>query len=93
MEPATELLPMEDFPLDQCRDNTLRFAFNKVMQIDGQLVHTDAALSYPHSSLIRDRLHRLSHDTQTGQENAQLLVPKSSREIIFQVTHYNPMAT
>ncbi|KAK9525277.1 hypothetical protein VZT92_016004 [Zoarces viviparus] len=87
-----ELHSMEDFPLEQSRDDTLRSAFDQVIRIDGQLVRPDAAQSYPHFSLIRDRLYRVSRDTQSGQENTQLLVPKSRREIIFQAAHYNPMA-
>uniref|UniRef100_A0AAQ4Q9F2 Gypsy retrotransposon integrase-like protein 1 n=1 Tax=Gasterosteus aculeatus aculeatus TaxID=481459 RepID=A0AAQ4Q9F2_GASAC len=90
--PTPELRSMEDFPLEQSRDDTLRFAFDQVIQIDGQVVRPDAALSYPHFSLIRDRLYRVSRDTQTGQEITQLLVPKSRRETVFQATHYNPMA-
>uniref|UniRef100_A0AAQ4REK5 Gypsy retrotransposon integrase-like protein 1 n=1 Tax=Gasterosteus aculeatus aculeatus TaxID=481459 RepID=A0AAQ4REK5_GASAC len=90
--PTPELRSMEDFPLEQSRDDTLRFAFDQVMQIDGQVVRPDAVLSYPHFSLIRDRLYRVSRDTQTGQEITQLLVPKSRRETVFQAAHYNPMA-
>ncbi|XP_064175955.1 uncharacterized protein LOC135246428, partial [Anguilla rostrata] len=42
VEPQGETLqvpvfrPMEDFPLEQSRDDTLRFAFDRVMSIDGQ---------------------------------------------------------
>ncbi|XP_062418320.1 uncharacterized protein LOC134129059 [Pungitius pungitius] len=87
-----EFRSMEDFPLEQSRDDTLRSAYDQVIKIDGQLVRPDAAQSYPHFSLIRDRLYRVSRDTRTGEENTQLLVPKSRREMIFQAAHYNPMA-
>ncbi|XP_062415775.1 uncharacterized protein LOC134107852 [Pungitius pungitius] len=87
-----EFRAMEDFPLEQSRDDTLRSAYDQVIKIDGHLVRPDVALSYPHFSLIRDRLYRVSRDTRTGQENTQLLVPKSRREMIFQAAHYNPMA-
>ena len=78
---------MEDFPLEQSRDDTLRFAFDQVIRIDGHMVLPDAALMYPHFSLRRD-----SRDTQTEEITTQLVVPKSRREIVFQAAHYNPMA-
>ena len=83
---------MEDFPLEQSRDDTLRFAFDQVIRIDGHMVRPDAALTYPHFSLRRDRLYRVSRDTQTEEITTQLVVPKSRREIVFQAAHYNPMA-
>jgi len=55
-ERLPELHPVEDFPLEQSRDDTLRFAFDQVIKIDGHMVRPDSALSYPHFSLIRDRL-------------------------------------
>ena len=36
---------MEDFPLEQSRDDTLRFAFDQVMRIDGHMVRPDTALT------------------------------------------------
>ena len=54
---------MEDFPLEQSRDDTLRFAFVQVKSIDGQLVHPDTALSHPYFSVIKDRLYRVCRDT------------------------------
>jgi len=62
-----------------------------VIRIDGQLVRPEAAQTYPHFTLIRDRLYRVSRATHTEQESTQLLVPKSRREMIFQAAHYNPM--
>ena len=56
------------------------------------MVRPDAVLTYPHFSLCRDRLYRVSRDTQTEEIITQLLVPKSRREIVFQTAHYNPMA-
>ena len=44
---------MEDFPLEQSRDDTLRFALNQVIQIDGHLVCPDTAQAYPHFILPR----------------------------------------
>ena len=83
---------VEDFPLKQSRDDTLCFALDQVIKTDGQSVCPDAAQAYPHFALIRDRLYRVSRDTQTGKEMTQLLVPKSQWETVFQVAHYNPMA-
>jgi len=61
-----ELHPVEDFPREQSRDDTLRFGFDQVIQIDGHMVRPDSALSYPHFSLIRDRLYRVSRDTKSA---------------------------
>ena len=63
-----------------------------MIRIDGHMVRPDAALTYPHFSLRRDRLYRVSRDTQTEEITTQLVVPKSRREIVFQAAHYNPMA-
>ena len=53
--PSTpEFYPMEDFPLEQSRDDTLRFAFEQVKSIDGQLVHPDTAPSHPYFSIIKE---------------------------------------
>ncbi|XP_069381335.1 uncharacterized protein [Paralichthys olivaceus] len=84
--------PMDDFPLEQSRDETLRHAFDQVVSIDGSAVCPNAAHTHPHFSVIRDRLYRVSRDTQTGEEITQLLVPKSRREMVFQAAHYNPMS-
>ena len=87
-----ELHSMEDFPLEQSRDDTLRLAFDQVIKIDGHMVRPDTAQTFPYFSLIRDRLYRVSRDTQIGVETTQLLVPKSRREMVFQAAHFNPMA-
>ena len=52
-----EFYPMEDFPLEQSWDDTLRFAFDQVKAIDGQPVHPDAAPSHPYFSIIKDCFH------------------------------------
>ena len=52
----------------------------------------DAALTYPHFIVVRDRLYRVSRDTQSEEVVTQLLVPRSRREMVFQAAHYNPMA-
>ena len=83
---------MEDFPLEQTRDDTLRSALDRVISIDGHLVRPDAAVTYPHFAVIRDRLYRVCRDTHTGVETSQLLVPKSRREMVFQAAHHSPMA-
>ena len=69
---APQIHFMEDFPLEQTRDDTLCFAFGQV--IDGHVVCPDATQDYPHFTLIRDRLYRVSRKTQTGKEMTQLLV-------------------
>ena len=64
----------------------------QVMVIDGSKVRPDAALTYPHFIVVRDRLYRVSRDTQSEEVVTQLLVPRSRREMVFQGAHYNPMA-
>ena len=82
----------EDFPLEQSRDETLQHAFDQVVSIDGSQLHPNAAHTHPHFTVIRDRLYRVSRDTQTGELNTQLLVPKSRWEMVFEATHHNPMS-
>ena len=83
--------PMEDFPLDQSRDDTLRFAFDQGRSVDGHLVRPDTAPSHLFFSIMRDRLYRVCRDIQAGEEVTQMLFPKSRREMVFQAAHYNPM--
>ena len=83
---------MEDFPLEQSRDATLSSAYDQVIAIDGSKVRPDAALINPHFIVVRDRLYRVSRDTQREEVVTQLLVPRSHREMVFQSAHYNPMA-
>ena len=83
---------MEDFPLEQSRDATLSSAYDKVIVIDQSRVRPDAALTYPHFMVVRDRLYRVSPDTLSEEVVTQLLVPRSRREMVFQAAHYDPMA-
>nr|XP_061833255.1 uncharacterized protein LOC133617337 [Nerophis lumbriciformis] len=92
VSPVPQRRPMDDFPLEQSRDDTLRATWDQVISIDGQLVRPGIERHFPHFALIRDRLYRVSRDTQTGEEITQLLVPKNRREMIFQAAHFNPMA-
>ncbi|XP_061764264.1 uncharacterized protein LOC133557636 [Nerophis ophidion] len=92
VSPVPQCRPIDDFPLEQSRDDTLRTTWDQVMSIDGQLVRPEIALGFPHFAIISDRLYRVSRDTQTGEELTQLLVPKRRREMIFQAAHFNPMA-
>ncbi|XP_061766956.1 uncharacterized protein LOC133559319 isoform X1 [Nerophis ophidion] len=92
VSPVPRWRPTDDFPLEQSRDDTLRETWDKVIAIDGQRVRLGITRDFPHFVLIRDRLYRVSRDTQTGEEITQLLVPKSRREMIFQAAHFNPMA-
>ena len=89
---APSFPPVDDFPLEQSRDATLRSAFDQVIAIDGSRVQPDAVLTYPHFVVVRDRLYRVGRDTESEEIFTQLLVPRSRREIIFQAAHYNPMA-
>ncbi len=82
----------DNFPLEQSRDETLKHAFEQVGFIDGQPLQSARPLSYPYFAILKDRLYRVTQDTQTKQDTTQLLVPKSRREMLFQAAHYNPMA-
>ncbi len=46
----------------------------------------------PYFAIIKDRLYRVTQDAQTKEDTTHLLVPKSRREMLFQVAHCNPMA-
>ncbi len=73
-----ELKPSEldDFPLEQSRDEMLKNANDRVRTIDGQPLQPDHLLSYTHFSLIKDRLYRVTQDTKVKGNTTQLLVPK-----------------
>ncbi len=83
---------LDDFPLEQSRDETLKNAYNRVRSIDGQLLRPDVPLSYPYFSLIKERLYRVTQEAQSKEITTQLLVPKSRREMLFQAAHCTPMA-
>ncbi len=83
---------LDDFPLEQSRDETLKNAYDRVRSIDGQLLRPDAPLSYPYFSLIKESLYRVTQEAQSKEITTQLLVPKSRREMLFQTAHCTPMA-
>ncbi len=83
---------LDDFPLEQSRDETLKNAYDRVRSIDGQLLRPDVPLSYPYFSLIKERLYRVTQEAQSKEITTQLLVPKSRREMLFQTAHCTPMA-
>ncbi len=83
---------LDDFPLEQSRDETLKNAYDRLRSIDGQLLRADVPLTYPYFSLIKERLYRVTQDTQSKEITTQLLVPKSRREMLFQAAHCTPMA-
>ena len=71
---APSFPPVDDFPLEQSRDATLRSAFDQVIAIDGSRVQPDAVLTYPHFVVVRDRLYRVGRDTESEEIFTQLLV-------------------
>ncbi len=83
---------LDDFPLEQSRDETLKNAYDRVRSIDGQLLRPDAPLSFPYFSLIKERLYRVTQDAQSKEMTTQLLVPRSRREMLFQAAHCTPIA-
>ncbi len=83
---------LDDFPLEQSRDETLKNAYDRVRFIDGQLLRPDVPLSYPYFSLIKERLYRVAQEAQSKEITTQLLVPKSRQEMLFQAAHCTPMA-
>ncbi|KAI7796732.1 hypothetical protein IRJ41_005254, partial [Triplophysa rosa] len=82
----------DDFPLEQSRDESLKFAWEKVRYVDGQPLQPDRPRSYPYFAIIKDRLYRVAQDAQTKEDTTQLLVPRGRREMLFQAAHCNPMA-
>ncbi len=86
------LTERDDFPLEQSHDETLKHAIEQVQSIDGLCLQPACPLSYPYFAILKERLHRVTQDTQTKQDTTQLLVPKSRREMLFQAPHCNPMA-
>lgn len=95
-EPQAEthppIIPLEDFPLEQSRDDSLCHAFEHVAKVDGSQVLPGPAPTPPYFSVIKDRLYRVCCDRQTGKECTQLLLPRPRREMVFQAAHHNPMA-
>ncbi len=83
---------LDDFPLEQSRDETLKNAYDRVRSVDGQLLQPDVPLSFPYFSLIKERLYRVTQDAQSKEMTTQLLVPKSRWEMLFQAAHCTPMA-
>ncbi len=55
---------LDDFHLEQSRDETLKNAYDRVRSIDGQLLQPDVPLSFPYFSLIKERLYRVTQDAQ-----------------------------
>uniref|UniRef100_A0A669B7F8 Integrase catalytic domain-containing protein n=1 Tax=Oreochromis niloticus TaxID=8128 RepID=A0A669B7F8_ORENI len=62
--PAPEISPTGDFPLEQSRDDTLRSAFDQVIEIDGHVVRPEAKRTYPRFILLKNLIgpfHRSAH--------------------------------
>ncbi len=53
---------LDEFPLEQSRDETLKNAFDRVRSVDGQLLQPDVPLSFPYFCLIKERLYRGTQD-------------------------------
>ncbi len=83
---------LDDFPLEQSRDEALKNAFDRVRSVDGQLLQPNVPLSFPYFALIKERLYRVTQDAQSKEVTTQLFVPRSRREMIFQAAHCTPMA-
>ncbi len=83
---------LDDFPLEQSRDEMLKNVFDRVRSVDGQLLQPDVPLSFPYFSLIKERLYWVTQDAKSKEMTTQLLVPRSRREMIFQAAHCTPMA-
>ncbi len=66
---------LDDFPLEQSRDETLNNAYDRVRSVDRQ---PDVPLSFPYFSLIKERLYRVTQDAQSKEMTTQLLVPRST---------------
>ena len=75
--PALSFPPVGDFPLEQSCDE-----FDQMIKVDGQLVHTDAVVTFHHFMIVRDRLYRVSRDTQ-GKKCASCSSQKAVGEMVF----------
>ncbi len=51
------LTDRDDFPLEQCQDESLRNAFDHVRSIDGQPLQSARPPSYPYFAILKDRLY------------------------------------
>ncbi|MGL5587270.1 MAG: aspartyl protease family protein, partial [Aeromonas veronii] len=58
----------DDFPLEQSHDDTLKNAFERVSTIDGQPLQPGRPLTYPYFAIIKDRLYRVTQDTQSKED-------------------------
>ncbi len=65
---------------------TILYAFPSTSdKTDGHLSRPDAVQRYPHFSLEKDRLYKVSSDIQRREEISQLLVPKSQKWFSMQL--------
>ncbi len=81
---------LDDFPLEQSRDETLKNAYDRVRSIDGQLLQPGVPLSFPYFSLIKERLYRVTQDAQSKEMTTSIISPQEGT--VFQAAHCNPMA-
>ncbi len=63
---------LDDFPLEQSRNETLKNTFDRGRSVDGQLLQPDVPLSFPYFSLIKERLCRITQDAQSKEITTQL---------------------
>ncbi len=70
---------LDDFPLEQSRDETLKNAYDRVRSIDGQLLQPEAPLSFPYFSLIKERLYRVTQDAQSKESMVRKFVKEDAK--------------
>ena len=72
--PAPRFPSVEEFPLEQSPDCSR-----------GTRIQPNAVLTCSHFVVVRHWLYRVGRDTQSEEIVTQLLVPRSCREMVFQV--------
>lgn len=86
------LKPILDISLEQSHEYTFENAFYWVTAIDGQSIQSGAALTFPHFTIIKECLYRVSQGIQTGESMTQLLSTKYPEAVPLRMISINSIA-
>ncbi|CAM4631962.1 unnamed protein product [Lepidochelys olivacea] len=81
-----------DFSRDQREDPTLRFAYEQLARVDGEVVEAQRTTQWPRFELNHERLYRLDQDPQTQEVRTQSVVPRIHRRAVLKLAHDIPAA-
>ncbi|XP_044860608.1 uncharacterized protein LOC123363556 [Mauremys mutica] len=81
-----------DFSRDQREDPTLRFAYEQLARVEGDVVDAHRTTQWPRFELSRDRLYRVERDPRTEEVRTQLVVPRIHRRAVLKLAHDIPAA-